>query len=174
MEWIASAGVWITVTTPAPCTYCGALGDLTVHTEATDSPGDIYCTLNCWGADMDQRTVITGAATNPRLYRGRTKPWATIAAEEPDRGPPGIMRHTHAGIEHLTYRDRHGTLLGVLHRSPAGEIGVWVEPDHQGQGIGTALTRAAGRTWGIDLRAQRFTPAGLAMARRALPPNRTI
>lgn len=70
----------------------------------------------------------------------------------------------------LLYRDGDGTLIGILNhydgRSPLerkGGINIWVRPDRQRQGVGTALVLEALRRWDDILpESQRYTEAGLA------------
>jgi hypothetical protein len=152
-------------------------------------PGDTagampYCGVPCWSADMDENTPITPPAGRPRMLRAKPPlPWALVAARHPGAGRPGITAETAGTVDVLLYRDAAGALTGVLyHRARStptgerlpGELSVWVDPDRQRQGTGTKLTREAGRRWGVNLAAQRFTVAGLALARRALPPDRQI
>ena len=63
-------------------------------------------------------------------------------------------------IDSLLYRGDDGVLLGMLNYR-GGKINGWVHPDHQRQGIGTALLVEAVSRWDdIDLLEQDYTFCG--------------
>lgn len=95
-------------------------------------------------------------------------------------GPAGFSheRHTltgrgpHAIVDCLLWRDADGALGGILNHYPndipplqqAGSFLVLVDPTRLRQGIGTRLLAEADRRWHLDLDAQEYTQAGLALA----------
>ena len=72
-------------------------------------------------------------------------------------------------IDCLLYRDEDGLLIGILNyycdsnnpEEQQGNANIWVKPDRQRQGIGTALLREAMRRWDIDLNQQKYTTQGV-------------
>jgi GNAT superfamily N-acetyltransferase len=94
-------------------------------------------------------------------------------------GPSGLSheQHTvteigpHAVVDCLLWRDDDGTLLGILNYYPhdvppyerAGNVLVVVDPDRQGEGIGTRLLAEADRRWRLNFDTQDYTRAGLAL-----------
>lgn len=106
--------------------------------------------------------------------------WDSQAAQYAYRDEPGIhLERHHLGvvgawtqIDCLLYRDEDGLLIGILNyyldsNNPletAGNINVWVKPDHQRQGIATALLEEARRRWpDLDAEQQNYTPSGLLL-----------
>lgn len=118
--------------------------------------------------------------------------WTSQANQYPEKGEPGIRLErrcvdvdTGAEVvvvdpalagpritvtDCLLYRDEDGTLVGILNhydgRGPLerkGGINIWVRPDRQRRGIGTALVLEALRRWDDMLpENQRYTEAGVA------------
>ncbi len=88
-----------------------------------------------------------------------------IAYCVPDECGIRLVRH-HIGefggvlVDSLLYRDDDGVLRGILNYR-AAKINMWVHPDHQRKGIGTALLVEAMNRWDdIDLLAQDYTFLG--------------
>jgi GNAT superfamily N-acetyltransferase len=105
--------------------------------------------------------------------------WESQAAQYAFRSEPGIhLERHHVGelgnqtvIDCLLSRDEMGMLIGILNHyadnnselEQEGNINIWVKPDHQRQGVGTALIAEAVRRWGIDFNQQRYTNEGFAL-----------
>lgn len=108
--------------------------------------------------------------------------WESQARQYAYRDAPGICLERHstaelgarlgeplAFIDCLLYRDEDGLLVGILNHYPdsnseiehAGNANIWVKPDHQRQGIGTALLKEAMRRWDLDLEQQNYTTQGV-------------
>lgn len=123
--------------------------------------------------------------------------WESQAQQYAYRDTPGICYERHstyelgaqlgdkiAFIDCLLYRDEDGLLVGILNYYPndneweqAGNVNMWVKPDHQRQGIGTALAVEGLRRWpDTDLEQQRYTSQGLlffdALCRRGVVTKR--
>jgi GNAT superfamily N-acetyltransferase len=104
--------------------------------------------------------------------------WESQARQWPKVGRPGIAYERVEAygnpIDSWVFRNRKGHVVGMLYwyvtDSPlekAGNVNIWVRPDRQRRGIGTALIQAAERRNGpINLEQQRYTAAGVAAARR--------
>lgn len=111
-------------------------------------------------------------ASLPNVY-----PWESQAQQYPRRGPEGIsyfageIPEINYTVDCLLYRER-GILVGILNHYPAdqlpwekaGNVNVWVHPDYQRRGIGTALVAEAVTRWGINFDQQRYTEQGAALA----------
>lgn len=163
-------GLWAVDASPGECSRCGSPATVRLLTDdQLDQDEPQYCSLHCWGQDQDEHTLITGADAQPRMWTGSTRRWNAVARPFPTRGRPGICDHPTAGPGVLLFRLGSGLLAGVCTHERSGQLGVWVDPAQQHNGIGTQLVRAAARRWGVDLSQQHFTPAGLALTRRALP-----
>jgi GNAT superfamily N-acetyltransferase len=90
-----------------------------------------------------------------------------------------VHRHRDAipGIDCLLLYSASGRLQGILNHYPrdeppyerAGNVNLYVHPDHRRQGIGTALLREAVRRWAVDPRRQRYSPAGYELAKSVWP-----
>lgn len=96
-------------------------------------------------------------------------------------GMPGIsyFRGTineHIYVNCLLWRDEYGIIQGILNHYPmgnswerAGNVNVFIDPDHKRQGIGTALVAECVARWGeINADQQRYTPEGAAFAARLM------
>lgn len=122
--------------------------------------------------------------------------WESQARQYAEFGPPGISLESHyldmasdrevyplgadltdpnvTCINCLLHRDSDGRLDGILNhydgKNPLERkdaINLWVRPDSQRRGIGTALVReAVGRWPGIDYRELRYTQDGLGLLKR--------
>jgi hypothetical protein len=105
--------------------------------------------------------------------------WNSQACQYPAEGPAGVSYFRGnvsevLWVDCLLYRNEAGQLLGILNHYPldwppfekAGNINIWVCPEHLQQGIGTALLTEAFRRWPINLLQQRYTVAGLQFVRR--------
>lgn len=102
--------------------------------------------------------------------------WESQVWQYPPTGDPGItlehytitIRGHITVVDCLLYRDAQGALIGIWchynENNPdqlPGSCNLWVHPDHQRQGIATALLRRADELW--DLRDQdTYTTAGNA------------
>jgi ribosomal protein S18 acetylase RimI-like enzyme len=109
-------------------------------------------------------------------------PWETQAEQYPSTGPSGIsyFRGELEGSPHvdcLLYRNEAGELLGILNYysvdmaqlEKAGNVNIWIHPEHQRQGIGTLLLDEADKRYGpLNFRQQRYTEAGVAFTERYL------
>jgi len=103
-------------------------------------------------------------------------PWATQVVQYPEVGAAGITYYPGpikgVGIvDCLLYRNRYGRVIGILNHYPfdhalekKGNVNIWVRPDCQRQGIGSALWIEAELRWPVTLKGQRFTRAGAALA----------
>jgi GNAT superfamily N-acetyltransferase len=103
--------------------------------------------------------------------------WESQARQYAYRDAPGIrLERHHVGdwpdwtqVDCLLYRDENGLLVGILNRyldsnnplEQEGNCNLWVRPDRQRQGIGTALLVEAMKRWDIDFEKQKFTSQGL-------------
>ena len=117
--------------------------------------------------------------------------WDSQAKQYPATGEPGI--HYFKGdlddnelkppeaeltrwVDCLLSFDPEGRLVGILNRYPMdfpplerrGNVNVWVHPEHQRQGIGAELVRAALDRWVIDFTQQRYTTSGANLANKIL------
>lgn len=105
--------------------------------------------------------------------------FASQACQFPAYGPQGLqtltVRENGHPIHCALYRDAQGRLVGILYHYPvdidpwekAGNVNIYVHPDHQREGIGTSLAKRASDRWGpFDFGQQRYTAAGLALARK--------
>lgn len=118
----------------------------------------------------------------PKMIFGFVFTWESQAEQYARFGLPGITYERHyaneedappgAPVDCLLMRDVHGKLVGILNHYPesdpggleqAGNINVWVRPDRQKRGIGTALVRAAQERWPINFQQQRYSPEGLKL-----------
>ena len=107
-------------------------------------------------------------------------PWESQVCQYPPFGPPGYSEFTppapYDSIRCLLWRDEMGALRGILNYytkdigdfEKAGNANIWVDPKCQGKGIGTALAREGMKRYGFDLTKQRFTPAGVRLAKKLL------
>ena len=174
-QWVEAAGIWAREAATCPCAACGAPSRVILATEAHGPYSEPYCSVRCWGNHMDRTADIRGQEVTPRPWRGEVLPWNRVARLYSVTGPPGISSYrARNGDDVLTYRSPAGLLEGVLRRDEYGSLTVHVDPIRQHHGIGTRLVRAAARRWGVDLGMQRYTPAGLDLARRALPRDRNL
>lgn len=108
--------------------------------------------------------------------------WPSQVRQYAYRDAPGIGFERHstaemgaqlgdviAVIDCVLYRDENGLLVGILNHYDGNNpmeakdnVNLWVAPDHQRQGIGTALLREAFIRWPeIDLEQQRYTRQGV-------------
>jgi GNAT superfamily N-acetyltransferase len=115
--------------------------------------------------------------------------WEHEACQYVHHGTPGIHleQHDFAGsvVDCLLYRDSEGLLVGILNHfnegnplEKPGAINLWVKPDHQRQGIATALLRDAWHRWTLTNEPLTYTPEGDAwvrgmIAKGQVDPGRT-
>ncbi len=100
--------------------------------------------------------------------------WEGQECQYEKTGPPGMSLFVPEDwVACLLYRDETGKLLGILNyytrETPfeqRGNVNIWIHPEHQRQGIGTALLAEASRRWEIDFLQQRYSPAGLSLVRK--------
>jgi GNAT superfamily N-acetyltransferase len=119
---------------------------------------------------------------DPLIQAAGVYSWASQARQYPALGRPGISwlggETPHGTVDCLLWRDPNRRLRGILNHYPfdvpglevAGNVNLWVHPQWQRQGIGSALVREAQRRWSVDLSRQRYTTAGAALA-DALDPD---
>ena len=116
----------------------------------------------------------------PRHFKpsiDRALSWQSQAEQYPEWGPPGIGYHPGlvpgvTVVDCLLYRDDKGYVIGILNYfsddvppyERAGNVNIFVHPDHRRKGIATALWREAERRWHVTLDTQRFTRAGAKLA----------
>lgn len=108
-------------------------------------------------------------------------PWEGQVIQYPQGGVPGItyfagdVSEFYPGkppIHTLLFRHLDGHVIGILNYyevdyppyEKAGNVNVFVDPQHRRKGVATALVRQAETRWGIDYRAQRYSAAGAALA----------
>ena len=113
--------------------------------------------------------------------------WDSQVCQYPLFGRPGFcyfagdVSAVHPGkppIDCLLWRDRDRRVQGILNSYPvdyppleaAGNVNLWVNPQHQREGIGTRLWVEAQDRWGVRLQQHRFTADGAALARWLLTP----
>lgn len=117
-----------------------------------------------------------------RRLQGPVLSWESQVNQYPQFAEPGIGYF--AGevgrakpVDCLLWRDVTGRVRGILNHYPidmppwerAGNINLWVHPDWQRQGIGTALLTEAATRWGpFDPEQQQYTEAGEAFARHLI------
>ena len=134
----------------------------------------------------------------PTIGQDEMLSWESQEKQFQKVGRPGITYHQYCccnrvncrkGIEScgehpvdtFLYRNNKGHVVGILYcyRSVTafevpGNINIWVRPDRQRRGIGTALVRAFTEKFGdINLDQQRYSPAGAEFAERLIRGTRT-
>lgn len=112
-------------------------------------------------------------------YDEATPPWDQGPENFPPFAPAAITYYggeTELGVVDCllawTWSAGGVQIVGILnhygHDMPpwerAGNVNIWIRPDHQRQGIGTALWVEAVSRWNVFLTGQRFTTAGAAFA----------
>jgi GNAT superfamily N-acetyltransferase len=105
----------------------------------------------------------------------RIASWESQVCQYPPTGEPGITHMApeivvdgHATtVDCLLYRSPTGELLGIFNhyrannpRQPEGSCNIWVHPDHQRQGIASALLREAWHRWPLKEADQVWSGAG--------------
>lgn len=126
------------------------------------------------------RSVLTNV--EPTIPTGNLYSWESQERQFPKKGKPGLHYecHTYLGrkIDCLLYRNNKGHLIGILYHygqgmifegeqiEKPGNVNIWIRPNRQRRGIGTALFREATKRWSINPGQQRYTPEGLAFARK--------
>ncbi len=112
----------------------------------------------------------------PKIVQDMNFDWDSQASQFPYKDAPGISleRRTDGQlgstvVDCLLYRQESGLLAGILYHynedcpyQQPGSCNLWVRPDAQHQGIGTALTREAWHRWGIVYEEQTMTPGSVA------------
>jgi GNAT superfamily N-acetyltransferase len=115
----------------------------------------------------------------------------------PQKGDPGIRYFAgeskgYGVVDCLCFRDGSGELIGVLNHYPtdalnphygtllgtlfgepeyleyAGNVNIFIDPDHKREGIATELLEEAESRWHIDLQQQRYTDEGVEFITRYL------
>lgn len=79
-------------------------------------------------------------------------------------------------IHCLLYRNRKGIVIGILYYyerdmdelERAGNVNIYVRPDRQRRGIGSALALACDQRFHVDFEQQRYTREGLALIEHLL------
>jgi ribosomal protein S18 acetylase RimI-like enzyme len=108
--------------------------------------------------------------------------WESQARQYAFRAEPGMHWERHSlgrlgdmtQIDCLLARDDDGLTIGILNYyldsnnalEKKGNVNIWVRPDRQRQGLGTAMLREAQKRYNIDFDQQRYTQDGMAMIRR--------
>lgn len=123
-------------------------------------------------------------------------PFESQKRQYPQKGDPGIRYFagdTRQGVvDCLCFRDGNGELIGVLNHYPndvpnphygtllgtlfgepeflecAGNINIFIDPDHKRKGIATELLEEAEVRWHIDFQQQRYTDEGVEFITRYL------
>ena len=103
--------------------------------------------------------------------------WRSQVEQYPMWGPPGIGYYPGlvpgvTVVDCLLFRDELGYVRGILNfysddvppLEKAGNVNIFVHPDHRRKGIATQLWREAERRWHVSLDDQRFTRAGAKLA----------
>lgn len=103
-------------------------------------------------------------------------PWESQVVQYPEVGPPGIDYFKGdigegQWVDCLLYRDADGRVVGILNHYPfetpwekVGNVNIWIHPERQRQGVGSALVLEAMSRYGIDFEQQRYTYAGARLA----------
>lgn len=97
--------------------------------------------------------------------------WDAQAGRYPPTGEPGIHLEQHmahgAIVDCLLYRGPDGDLRGILNHFALGTLfqkpgscNLWVHPEHQRQGIASALLRDAWHRWRLVYENQDWTREG--------------
>ena len=75
-------------------------------------------------------------------------------------GGVGVSRASSPNGETYVFRNAHMKIIGVLRVLASGKFVVTVRSDHQKQGIGTTLLKAANEISAIDFSKSTYTQAG--------------
>jgi GNAT superfamily N-acetyltransferase len=113
--------------------------------------------------------------------------WESQVCQYPALGAPGIeyfagvVEGREKPVDCLLWRDDDGRVRGILNHYPidyppyevAGNVNIWVDPDWQRRGIGTALVERCIQMYGqIPVEQQKYTPEGAELLAELL--NRGI
>ncbi len=102
-----------------------------------------------------------------------TLSWESQSTQYAPTGKPGIHLEQHTVgntvIDCLLFRNEDGELVGILnhynennHWQKPGSCNLWVHPDHQRQGIASALLRDAWHRWQLSYEHQNWSEEGNA------------
>jgi len=107
---------------------------------------------------------------------GMVYSWESQVRQYPLKDRPGVQYYKGVidldnYVDCLLYRDLTGAVVGILNHynkdnpwERAGNVNIWVHPDHTRKRIATLLWQEARHRWNVTLVGQRFTPAGAALA----------
>ncbi len=134
-----------------------------------------------WTAEGDYIGALPKNGTFLSTTPGMVFSFAHQRDQYPKHGQPGISYFRGdfpdgTYVDVLLHRDEEGLVDGILFHYPfdmppyqrRGSVNVYVDPLRQRQGIGTALLKAGGPRFKIDLTRQDYTPLGLKLANKAI------